>query len=186
MSSLSNPKNIFSLLIFAIALVFYFNFVDPFKVEAVDNVVSEYENLQTAYDRAQDQLSLDALKTKKNQLTLQEVNVMENFVPNKLKSGTFVYNLAQFANQNRLLIKSIQYTIVDQSKEAGAQKTKDKRLIVEFTIDGRYEDFAKWMAAIENANTLISVQNIRGVKNSVNTDIITFNVKLESYALEID
>jgi Tfp pilus assembly protein PilO len=128
MSSLSNPKNIFSLLIFAIALVFYFNFVEPFKVEAVDNVVSEYENLQTAYDRAQDQLSLDALKTKKNQLTLQEVNVMENFVPNKLKSGTFVYNLAQFANQNRLLIKSIQYTIVDQSKEAGAQKTKKQSI----------------------------------------------------------
>lgn len=157
-----------------------------FKTEAVDNIVMEYENLSTAFTRAEDQLSLEALKTKKNQLTLQELNIMENFVPVRLKSGTFVYNLAQYANQNRLIIKSIQYSVADEGKESGAIKTKDKRLIMEFTMDGRYEDFTKWMSTIENANTLISVVSVRGVKNSVASDIITFNVKLVAYALDID
>ena len=186
MQFFTNPKNIFSLLIFSISALFYSNFVEVFKVEAVDNIVMEHADLQTAFTRAQDQLSLTALKDKKNQLTLNEVNIMENFVPAKLKSGTFVYNLAQFANQNRLIIKSIQYTVVDEGKEAGAVKTKDKRLIVEFTLDGRYEDFTKWMSTIENANTLISVQSVRGVKNNINSDIITFNVKLLVYALDVD
>lgn len=186
MSSFSNPKNIFSLLIVCIAVVFYYNFSLPFKTGYVDPVVTEYENLSTAYVRAEDQLSLEALKTKKNQLTLQEVNIMENFVPVRLKSGTFVYNLAQFANQNKLILKSIQYSVVDEGKEIAGIKTKDKRLVVEFTLDGRYEDFTKWMSTIENSNTLISVESVRGVKNSVNSDIITFNVKLVTYALDID
>lgn len=186
MSNFSNPKNIFALLIMCIAVVFYFNFSEPFEINYVDPVVSEYENLRVAFTRAEDQLSLDSFKTKKNQLTLQEVNIMENFVPIKLKSGTFVYNLAQFANQNRLILKSIQYSVVDEGKEVAGIKTKDKRLVAEFTLDGRYEDFTNWMSTIENANTLISVESIRGVKNSVSSDIITFNVKLITYALDID
>jgi Tfp pilus assembly protein PilO len=186
MSILSNPKNIFAALIFSIAIVFYYNFTSSFKIGYVDPIVTEYESLSVALTRAEDQLSLEALKTKKNQLTLQEVNIMENFVPVKLKSGTFVYNLAQYANQNRLILKSIQYSVVDEGREDGAQKTKDKRLVIEFTLDGRYEDFTKWMGTIENANTLISVESVRGVKNNVASDIITFNVKLLTYALDID
>ncbi len=186
MSSLSNPKNIFAFLILCIAAVFYFNFVEPFKLEHVDNVVNEYDNLSTAFARAQDQLSLEALKVKKNQLSLQETNVVENFVPNKLKSGTFVYNLAQYANQNRLSIKSIQYSVANDTKEDATTKLKENRLIIEFTLDGRYEDFTRWMSAIENANTLISVESVRGVRNNMASDIITFNVKLVTYALVID
>lgn len=186
MSNLSNPKNIFAALIFCIAIVFYYNFAEPFRVDYVDPIVTEYDSLSTAFLRAENQLSLEALKSKKNQLTLQETNVLENFVPIKLKSGTFVYNLAQYANQNRLILKSIQYSVVDEGKEVGAVKTKDKRLVMEFTLDGRYEDFAKWMSTVENANTLISVESVRGVKNSVASDIITFNVKLVTYALDID
>ena len=186
MSNFSNPKNIFALLICCIAVVFYYNFAAPFKLDYVDPVVLEYENLSTAFARAEDQLSLGSLKTKKNQLSLREVNIMENFVPVKLKSGTFVYNLAQFANQNRLSLKSIQYSVIDEGKESGGIKVKDKRLVIEFTLDGRYEDFARWMSTVENATTLITVENIRGVKNSVASDIITFNVKLVTYALDID
>jgi len=186
MSFFFNPKNIFALLIFSIALVFYYNFSAPFKMDYVDPILSEYDNLNTAFARAEDQLSLEALKNKKNQLTLQEVNIMENFVPVRLKSGTFVYNLAQFANQNRLSLKSIQYSVVDEGRETAGTRTKDKRLVMEFTLEGRYEDFTRWMSAIESATTLISVESVRGVKNSVSSDIITFNVKLVTYALDID
>jgi Tfp pilus assembly protein PilO len=186
MSNLSNPKNIFALLIFSIAVVFYYNFTEPFRLNYLEPISSEYENLSAAFVRAKDQLSLDALKTKKNQLSLQEVNILENFVPIRLKSGTFVYNLAQYANQNRLILKSIQYSVVDEGREVANVKTRDKRLVMEFTLDGRYEDFAKWLSVVENANTLISVESVRGVRNSVTSDIITFNVKLVTYALDID
>ncbi len=186
MSNLSNPKNIFSLLIFFIAVVFYYNFVEPFKLDHVDNVTSEYNDLNTAFQDAQSELSLEALKTKKNQLSLQETNVLQNFVPIKLKSGTFVYNLAQYANQNQLILKSIQYTVVDDKKEESPDAAHNNRLVIDFTLDGRYENFAKWMGNIENANTLVTVESVRGVRNNLNSDIITFNVKLVTYALSID
>jgi len=175
-----NPKNIFSILIFVIAGVFYYNFVSAFKVDHVDEVVNQYDSLQIAFVRAQDQLSLTKLKEKRDALTLQETNVLENFVPAKLKSGTFVYNLAQFANQNRLTLKTIQYSVVKEEKE------KEKRLIIDFTVDGRYEDFTRWLSTIENANTLIEVESIRGTKTGNVNDIITFNVKMIVSALSVD
>jgi Tfp pilus assembly protein PilO len=183
MQFLSSPKNLFSILIFFIAVVFYYNFVEPFKFEKVDDVVTEYENLQTAYTNAQNQLSLESLKQKKNSLSLQEQNLLENFVPVRLKSGTFVYNLAQYANQNRLIIKSIQYTVANKSPDV---KKEYEQLIVEFTVDGRYEDFLKWMGNVENANTLIEIQSVRGIKNNAASDVVTFNVKLSTTAINID
>lgn len=179
-----NTKNLFSGLMFLISIVFYMNFVDAFKVEMVDDVINEHNNLQTAFERAQDQLSLNSLKDKKSSLTLSEVNILENFIPNKLNSGTFVYNLAQFANQNRLVFKSIQYSIFNDGTAASEEQLK--RLTVEFTLTGRYEDFVTWVKAIENANTLVTIQSIRGVRESPNSDIIAFNVRFVVHAHNID
>lgn len=178
-------KNIISLLIFITAGVFYFNFVAAFKFEMVDNVLEEHENLQTAFNQAKDQLSLTKLKEKKSALNLQEVNILENFVPARLKSGTFVYNLAQFANQNRLTLKGMQYTVV-KDLDNDASKDKLKKLMIEFTMDGRYEDFISWIQVVENANTLVTVESIRGIRNSTLSDIITFNVRMSVFAQEVD
>jgi hypothetical protein len=57
---------------------------------------------------------------------------------------------------------------------------------VEFTVDGRYEDFLKWMGNVENANTLIEIQSVRGIKNNAASDVVTFNVKLSTTAINID
>lgn len=176
-----NPKNIISILIIALATLFYFNFVDPFKVEAVDNVSLELENLSLAYEKAKDQLSLNNLKSKKDALTLNQLSVLQNYIPTKMHSGKFVYDLAQLANQSRMRIKTIQYTV----SEDPADKTA-KRMQVDFTLEGRYEDFTIWLSQIEKATTLVDVDSIRAVKSLPTSDVITFNVKLYSYALQID
>jgi Tfp pilus assembly protein PilO len=175
-----STKNIIAILIVLLSGMFYYYFVDPYKVEAIDTISEELLNLQTAYTNAQNQLSLQALKSKKDSLSIQEANILENFVPKKLHSGKFVYDLAQFANQNRLKIKSIQYSV----NEDGSNN-KTKRLQVEFTFEGRYEDFSAWLNSIEKANVLIDVDNIRGAKIP-NSEIITFNVKLYAYGIQID
>ena len=62
----------------------------------------------------------------------------------------------------------------------------EKKMLMEFTIEGRYEDFNSWLSKIEKSNVLIDVDSVRGVKNSPSSDTITFNIKMYTYALQID
>jgi Tfp pilus assembly protein PilO len=100
-----NTKNILAIILFAISGILLYTFVLPFKAEGVDTVTVELDKLQSAYERASQQVALKNLRLKKQRLGTQELSILENFVPQDLRSGYFVYNLAQLANQNGLILK---------------------------------------------------------------------------------
>ncbi len=177
-------KNIFAIIIIAVSGLFLFSFILPFKAAVVDPVVDQTTNLETAYAQATQQLSLKTLRAKKQQLGEEEINFLRNFVPNKLHSGQFVYNLGQLANQKRLTVKGIQYTVLNDT--AVSATPSEKRLLVELTLDGKYEDFNEWLKTIERSDVLIDIESFRGSKVSNNSDIITFQVKMYSYGTNID
>lgn len=178
-----NPKNIFSALLIAVAGLLYFSFVSPFKAEAVDNIAVEDQKLQSAYQQASQLTTLKTLRLKKQTLTTENLQVMKNFVPQTLHSGAFVYNISQLANQNGLTLKGLQYTVID---DTATNPTGEKKLQVEFNVDGRYESFSSWLQALEKSNVLIDVENIRGTKTSNTGDTISFTVKMYAYGLDID
>jgi flagellar biosynthesis chaperone FliJ len=95
--------------------MFVYSFVLPFKEQVVDTSNVQLTNLQTAYDQATQQLSLKALRLKKQQLDENQASFLQNFIPTELHSGQFVYNLGQLANQNRLTLKGLQYTVLDDT-----------------------------------------------------------------------
>jgi hypothetical protein len=177
-----NTKSIFSLLLFLISGLFMYSFVLPFKTSYVDPVSAQLDQISTAFNQASSKTALDRLKIKKDSLSEQELNLLQNFIPNNLHSGTFVYNLAQLANQNRLTLKGLQYTIIEDT----VRPDSEKKLAVEFSLDGRYEDFYAWLQNIDRSNILIDVDSFRGVKNSNNSDIITFNIKMYTYGININ
>lgn len=178
-----NTKTTFSLLLILISAIFYFTFVNAFKVTAVDPVSAELEKLQTAYNRATEQLSLKALRIKKQQLTEQNQSIIQNFVPTTLHSGTFVYNIAQLANQSGLIIKGLQYTVID---DTATNPNGQKKLLVEFNMDGRYESFSNWVQILERSNVLIDIESISGIKTTNTGETISFTVKLYTYGINID
>lgn len=178
-----NPKNIFAFLIFCIVALFLYSFVLPFKALAVDNVSQELNDLENAYNTATKQLSLKTLRLKKQQLSDQDLALLQNFIPENLHSGTFVYNLGQLANQNRLTLKDIQYTVLD---DTATNPNGEKKLMVQFTMDGGYNDFTNWLQTVEKSNVLIDVVSVRGVKTANNSDVITFYVKMYTYGINID
>lgn len=163
-------------------LLMYF-FVLPFKTSSVDNVTEELGKLVIAHKNAEEQLSLKELRLKKKQLGTQETAILDNFIPEDLHSGYFVYNLGQIANQNRLNLKSIQYTVQDDS----SSNTKgEQRLMVEYIMEGKYDDFNNWLRVIENSSTLIDVESFKATKNPNSVDTLTFYVKLFAYGINID
>lgn len=149
----------------------------------VDNVESERAELQSAYDQATQQLSLKALRLKRSQLGDRELSFLQNFIPQNLHSGYFVYNLGQMANQNRLSLRTLQYTVVNSDLASG---NSEKKLMVEFTMDGSYGDFMNWLRQVETSDVLIDVESVRGAKISNNSDVITFYVKLYAYGMDIN
>lgn len=178
-----NSKNIFAFLIFAISGMFFYLFVWEFKMQYVDSVSTELTNLENAYAQATEQLSLKTLRLKKQALGEQDLALLQNFIPQNLHSGQFVYNLGQLANQNRLILKGLQYTVID---ETVTNPNGERKLQVEFTMDGRYEDFLSWLQRVERSNVLVDVESIRGVKTSNNSDIVSFNVKMYAYGININ
>lgn len=150
---------------------------------AIDTTSDELAKLQTAYDQATRQLSLKALRLKRSALDEDQLNFLRSFIPPNLHSGQFVYNLGQLANQNRLTLKGLQYTVIDDTLN---NPQGEKKLLVEFTMDGRYEDFVSWLGAIERSNVLIDIESFRGAKTSNTSDIITLYVKMYAYGLSID
>lgn len=178
------PKNIFAALLLLTSGIMYWTFVLPFKEFAVDNISTEEKKLQAAYEQATQQLSLKALRLKKQQLTTENMQVIENFIPAKLHSGQFVYNISQLANQNGLTVKGLQYTVLDDTLTN--PKGGEKKLQVEINMDGRYEAFSEWIRNVERSNVLIDVISVRGAKTSNTGDTISFTVKLYAYGLNID
>lgn len=178
-----NIKTIFSILLLALSGYFFYSFVLVFKETAVDNVSEQLVKLESAYTQATEQVQLKALQTKKQILMEREINFLQNFIPQNLHSGRFVYNLGQMANQNRMTIKNLQYSIVDDSS---TNPSGEKKLVVEFTLDGRYEDFTNWLGKVERSEVLMDIQNLRASKSGNNSEVISFYVKLHAYGLKID
>ena len=179
-----NTKNIFAFLILVITGIFFYTFVWDFKVQAVDNVSEELSRLEGAYESATRQLSLKNLRLKKNQLGSQELTLLQNFIPQNLHSGYFVYNLGQLANLNRLSLTGLQYTVIDDT--INNPTTGERKLQVELNVRGRYEDFINWVVAMERSNVLIDIDSINGTKEVNSGDIINFHVKLYAYGIKID
>lgn len=180
-----NMKKIIAYLIFAISGLFFYMFVWDFKTQQVDTVYVQKQDLETAYNQATQQQSLKVLRNKKQQLGDTEQRFLSRFIPQNLHSGRFVYNLGQLANQNRLLLKSIQYTVVDSTNSNN--KDGERKLMVELTMNGRYGDFIAWLKQIETSDVLIDVDSFRGQKDSNNNgEAITFYVRLYAYGNKID
>lgn len=173
-----NPKTILAFLIFAITGIFLYTFVLPFKTEAVDTVLDELTKLDSAYKEASETTALNALRLKKNQLQEQDLVLLQNFIPQKLHAGYLVYNLGQMANQNDLTLKSLQYSILTDKSE--------KRLLIEYTTEGKYTDFIQWLERVEKSNVLIDVESIRASKNSNKSDVVTFYTKMYAYGIDIN
>lgn len=178
-----SPKNIFAILLLITAGLLYWTFVDPFKTQYVDSVQVELDKLRTAYDQATQQIALKTLRIKKQQLTAENLDLIDSFIPATLHSGRFVYNLSQLANQNGLTLKGLQYSVIDDS---AINPNSEKKLQVELAMDGRYESFVSWLQQVERSNVLIDVESIRGVKNQNSGETISFTVRLYAYGLNIN
>ena len=137
-----------------------------------------------AYEQADQQLALKALRIKRQQLTEAEAELLKKFIPEQVNSGRFAYNMGQLANQNRLTLKSIQYSTVDVAQNESS--SKEKKVSVEMSLDGRYEDFVAWVKLVEHSNVLIDFDYIKAAKVSNNSDILNFNIKVYTYGINID
>ena len=176
-----NLKNLFSIILISISILFYISFVQPFKASVLDPVSLQLDKIKSASEKAAQLLSLNSLRQKKQSLGEAQSNILASFVPKNLHSGDLIYRLSGMATQNRLNVKGVQFSVVDD------KTSSDKKLLIEMNLDGRYEDFSNWLGLVEKSSTLIDVESIRATKNNINNaEIISFTVKMYAYGINID
>jgi Tfp pilus assembly protein PilO len=176
-------KLIFSLILFILSGAVIWKFALPLNEQVVLPLQDELVNLQDGYDKASKQLTIEALRQKKNKISGRQQELLKTYIPDELHSGKLVYNIAGAALQNRLTIKNIQYSIVDLDKEKGGGL--DKKLNIEFQIEGNYLDFINWLSLIEKADVLIDTDSVRGNKLNNTSDRVTWTIKMSAYGLTI-
>jgi Tfp pilus assembly protein PilO len=176
-------KLIFSLILFILSGAIIWKFALPLNEQVIIPMQDELTNLQDGYDRAAKQLTIEGLRQKKNKISGRQQELLKTYIPEELHSGKLVYNLAGTALQNRLVMKNIQYSVVDMDKSKGEEF--NKKLNIEFQIEGNYLDFINWMSLIEKADVLIDTESVRGNKINNVSDRITWTVKMSAYGLSI-
>ncbi len=176
-------KLIFSLVLFILAGAIIWKFALPLNEQVVNPLNDQLLNLQDGYDKASKQLTIEGLRQKKNKISGRQQELLKTYIPNELHSGKLVYNLAGTALQNRLLMKNIQYSIVDLDKDKSGGL--DKKLSIEFQIEGNYIDFINWLSLIESADILIDTESVKGNKLNNISDRVSWSVKMSAYGLNI-
>jgi Tfp pilus assembly protein PilO len=176
-----------SKLLFAIALMvlsvsIIWKFALPFNESIIIPMSEQLSNLEDGYDRASKQLTLDTLRQKRSKISSKQMQLLQTYIPTELHSGKLVYNLVGTALQNRLVMKNIQYSIVDLDK---TKEGMTKKLSIEFQIDGDYNDFMNWLSLIETSDVLIDTESVRGAKINNVTSRITWTIKMSAYGLNI-
>lgn len=172
-------RNIIFSLLMVLALLTVWWFEIPFRDAVVMPLQTELTSLQDAKDRYS-QINLDDLKRRVTTLSSVQSGVLNTYIPKSLRSGRIVYTLAQLAQQNRLNIKGIQYSVVDVPNQAG------KKLVIEFQLEGFYENFVAWIRGVELSDVLVDVEDIKAAKVNNLSDIVAFTVKMSAYGISID
>lgn len=175
-------KFIISLVLFVLAGVLIWKLAIPFDDEIISPMYDQVTNLQDGYNKATKQLTLDTLRQKKDQISGKQQQLLQTYIPTELHSGKLVYNLVGTAFQNRLQIKNLQYSVIDMDKD---KEGLNKKLSIEFQIEGDYNDFINWLSLIENSDVLIDTENVRGAKINNASNRISWTVKMSAYGLII-
>jgi Tfp pilus assembly protein PilO len=176
-------KTIISIILFILGLLVVWNFAMPFKEAVVDPISIELTQLKEGKSRYENQLNLKNLQSKLAKLSPEENSILETYVPKELHSGKMVYTLSQTASQNRLNLKNIQYSIIDNVNDKA--KTS-KKLSVEFQVDGFYENIVAWISQLEKSDILIDIESIKMSKSNNTNDILTVSVKMSVYGISIE
>lgn len=174
---MSRSINLFLTIVVALLTIWWFAI--PFRNEVIVPLETELESLQGAKERYS-KINLDALKRKVVALDSFQSKILESYIPKSLRSGRLVYTLAQLAQQNRLNIRGIQYSVVDMQNSGG------KKLVIEFQLEGFYENFVAWIRGVELSDVLINVEDIKAAKINNISDVIGFTVKMSAYGINID
>jgi hypothetical protein len=174
-------KNIISVILVVLAFSALWYFSLPFNEQVIAPLQDELSSIEDARDRYKTQINISALEAKVTNLSADQKRVLESYIPRELRSGRLVYTIAQLAQQNRLNLKGIQYSVVNSADNETGQK-----LTMEFQVEGFYENIIAWIKAVEISDTLVDVESLKAGKVNNTSDVVSFTVKMSAYGVRID
>ena len=178
-------KTIFSVSITILSICLIWKFIIPMRNLVILPLKEDLNTLQTGYDGAVNQSSIENLRRKKNSLSFSESKLLETYIPENLQSGKFAYKMFEIASQSKVIVKNLQYAIVESPNDKG---DSSKKLLVDMQVEASYENFAKWISRLERSDILIDMQSVSGFKNvnGLNPgDLVSFSIKMSTYGINI-
>lgn len=182
-----------------IAGMLFFLVIDPFYMEVKQSKL-EIATYSTAVNDSEDlQKTRDSLVGKYKNIKNEDKERLEQFLPHTINNIELILEIEKIANSYNMPVKDIKFeskslTGNSQGTAVVAENDPSKYLPygifpMEFTVEGKYENFLSFLNGLEHNLRLIDVKSISfsvsggasSGENKTSPDIYTYNLKIQAY-----
>ncbi len=204
-------KFIFSILLIIISVILFFWIVNPLYSD-VSNLRAEVATYNVALNNSKElQATRDQLTENYKNINKSDKERLERFLPNTVNNIRFILEIERIANMHSMPIKNVRFqpekVSGDNSSDITKNPSKQGTTVVtsgnqgaslpygsfpiEFTTEGDYNTFVLFLKDLEHNLRLIDIKSIsftvpavQDKNGTINPNIYTYNLKIETYWLK--
>jgi hypothetical protein len=197
-------KSLLPTLFVILAIALFFIVVNPLLGD-VSQLKTDVATYNTALDNSTSlQKTQDALIEKYKNISQEDKDRLEHFLPNTINNIKLILEIEQMANLHNMQIKDIKFDTQQQKSTTDVNTIGDTSTLssdtksvpygtfpIEFTTDGDYSTFILFLKDIEHNLRLIDVQSVSfSVPDAtlktpgVDPNIYSYTLKVETYWLK--
>ncbi len=181
-----------------VSILMYFFFVDKFHTE-VKLFKSDVDTYNKALDNSTNlQKERDALLSKYRNISQEDKDRLQKFLPDTVNNIKFILEIEQMANLHGMPIKDIKFednknkdlTKTNKNTVVGAKPLSTKSydvFPVEFITEGKYDSFVLFLKDLETNLRLMDIKSISfNVPEPADKPAEGFDPDVYTYKLDVD
>ncbi|MDQ3244771.1 MAG: type 4a pilus biogenesis protein PilO [bacterium] len=190
---------ILPIIILVTAIAGGFVFVKPLYAD-----ISSYKQQIAVYDEALDnskklEAERDKLIKKYNSLTTDNLDRLNKLLPESVDNIRLILEIEKIASPYGMELKDVRYDTLNKDKAPDGKANTagtpngvaDNKIYgswdLEFATEGKYEDFLKFIADLENNLRIVDITSIKFTSSSVSKEALDeykYNFKIKTYWLK--
>lgn len=197
-------KLIFSISLIIISGVLFFTVVNPIYGD-VSNLRTEVETYNLALSNSKElQSTRDSLVDTYKNITKEDRNRLEHFLPNTVNNIRFILEIERIANLHSMSLKNIKFDAF-KTEETKTTASGNTTMVtandpnsnqpygvfpIEFTTEGNYDTFVLFLKDLEHNLRLVDVKSVTFTvpqateKSTFDPNVYTYTLKVETYWLK--
>lgn len=178
-------------ILIVISLGVFFSYINP-NYRGTNDTKPSVQILQKEYQQYDEALNnsnalrekRESLIKKKNDISADQLNQLEELLPDNIDNIKLVINIKNIAQNHNLILKNIKLgtnTLTDPNK-LGSENTKYGNISLSFSVNSSYDTFQNFLRDLEKSLRLVDITELSVLGNDLG--LYEFSVTLKTYWLK--